>query len=187
MSPGAETMPCARLLLSSVAPPWQHAVARRQGLTANDVLTFLDPAPGVDVDFDTARSTHGEVALAYAWAQARDVTIARLGLIANLSRPWMLATVGWHVTGCSLGGQCSVEFVPSWTHSSDRHRDVLPEPVNRRLQWQLATSGLDHAHVATTAHGQLAENYVAFPDEPVIELLVTTATAVWQCRERRPD
>lgn len=183
-------VPDAMLVLSAAAPRWQHRQACREGLTENDVVVLfglLDDRPSAVRSAPSLISAPvpDETLLASDWARTRHVAIRRVGLVANRRRRWMLATIPWCVERCSLTGRCCVEFMPAWASDTEPERGVLPERLFRRAQWQLATTGLDHVHIATAADGQLAQNYAVFPDLPTIDVLVALAEPVWQRIHRR--
>lgn len=191
--------PTARLVLSVDAPREVWLGARRNGITATDLPAIVGLSQyrsAIDVWTDKTMppadpQDAGEAAfwgmkleepVAQAWAERHGVKIRRVGIVANVEHPWMLASLDRLVTGC-FEGRCALEVKTRSLFVSDAWDKAVPDDVRAQVMWQLAVTGLDHIHVAALIGGQRLVDHVIYPDPAEIERLTNAASIVWTAVE----
>jgi len=191
--------PAARLVTHADAPRHAWLAARWHGITATDLVAIMGQSSyktAFDVWTDKVMEPGdedqiGEAAIwgqrleepvAQEWAHRHGVKIRRIGLVANESRPWMLASLDRIVHGCD-DGKCALEVKTRNLYVAEAWDRGLPEDVRTQALWQLAVSGLDHVHVAALIGGQrMVEHRV--DRDPGAELkLIDAAALVWEAVE----
>lgn len=189
--------PRALLVLPSSAPREDWLATRRTGITATDLPKIVGAskyASAVDVFLEkTARTIYDpdiseagewgvllEDTVARRWAEINDVKVRRVGLIANDTESWMLASLDRLVTGCPTG-RCALEVKTRNAYVASVWEEGVPEDVVVQVQWQLAVSGLDHVHIAALVGGQRLIEHTVTPDAAMADWLNLTAWQVWQC------
>lgn len=194
-STGRRETPSAHLVLSIDAPRSEWLAHRRLGITATDLVAITgskyrtafdvwadktmpaadDPGAG-EAAFWGSRL---EEPVAQAWAEKHNVKIRRVGLVANSSSPWCLASLDRLVSGCP-DGRCALEVKTRSLFVADSWDKGLPDDVNIQVQWQLAVSGLDHIHVAALIGGQRMVEHIVTPDLERQAKLFEAAKIVWE-------
>ena len=189
--------PRALLVLPSSAPREEWLAARKAGITATDVPkivgaskyasaldVYLDKASGDVSDPDISEAGEWGVLLedtvARRWAEINDVKVRRVGLIANDTESWMLASLDRLVTGCHMG-RCALEVKTRNAYVASVWEEGVPDDVMVQVQWQLAVSGLDHIHVAALVGGQRLIEHTVTPDEDMARYLSDAAWQVMKC------
>lgn len=201
---GRKETPDARLLLPADAPRSDWLQARRGGITATDVVALMGlssyrtavdvwtdklfPQPDGEAGEAAVWGNRLEDPVAQEWASRNNVKVRRIGIVANETEPWQLASLDRIVLGCP-DGRCALEvktrnlFVgPEWERG-------VPTDVEAQARWQLVVSGLDHVHVAALIGGQRLIEHRVDRDTDAEERLVTAARIVWDAvlSETMPD
>ena len=161
--------------------------ARRNGIGSSDVAAILgvaDRHTAVHVYRDKRGELvddAGEAALwgslleepvAREWARRNRSVIQRVGLVANVDRPWMMATLDRRVAECPLDRSvrtaCALEVKCRNAYTAPaRWRGDVPDDVLAQTTWQLAVTGYDHIHVAVLIGGNDYRQTVVRRDEQV--------------------
>lgn len=192
--------PSAYLVLPYDAPRKQWLAARREGITATDlpkILGMSDYGTAIDVwreklgltdtDFDLAIGENEaalwgvnfEDVVAKVWADHMDVKVRRIGIIANVEEPWMLASLDRLVTGCP-DGRCALEVKTRSGYVGKEWDNGAPADVTAQVEWQLIVSGLDHEHVAALIGGQrLVHHVIQAPSDKRRAELIDAARIVF--------
>lgn len=169
---------------------------RRKGIGSSDVAAILGLVEqrtpvhvwrdkrGEDVD------TAGEAALwgtlledtvAREWARRNRSVIARVGLVANVEQPWMLATLDRRVAECPLNREirqaCALEVKCRNAFTSHRWRSDVPDDVLAQVTWQMRITGYSHIHVAVLIGGNDYRQTVVRPDDGLEAYVVGEVTA----------
>ena len=182
IGPRQRVTPTATLVLRADAPRPEWLRARRELIGSSDVADI------VGVGYNTARHVYyqkrgdlpldddaGEAALwgnlheetvAREWARRNSSAVQRVGLVANVERPWMGATLDRRV----LAGQCpldrhqptsrcclEVKTRNAWVAS--KWLRGVPDDVHAQGLWQRMVTGLDHVHVACLIGGSDFRQY----------------------------
>lgn len=192
---GRKETPTARLVLSVDAPRAEWLAARREGITATDLVAIMGQSKyrsafdiwcdktmpaGEDTEAGEAAywGTKLEEPVAQAWAERHNLKIRRVGLIASEVHPWALASLDRIVQGCPEG-RCALEVKTRSLFVADSWEQELPADVRTQCLWQMLVSGLDHIHVAALIGGQrMVEHRVDF-DLAEATSLVEAATLIW--------
>jgi putative phage-type endonuclease len=193
---GRKETPTARLVLSVDAPRADWLAARRDGITATDLVAILGQSnykTAFDVWADKAMpaaddNAAGEAAfwgtrleepVAQAWAEKHNLKIRRVGLVANEEHPWAMASLDRLVTGCT-DGRCALEVKTRSLFVSDQWERELPADVETQVQWQLLVTGLDHIHVAALIGGQRMVEHKVTANPAAWLKMHEAANIVWQ-------
>lgn len=189
--------PSARLVLSVNAPRAEWLNARRDGITATDLVAIMGQSkyrtafdvwadktmPPADDDMSTNEAAFWGIKLeepvAQAWAEKHGVKVRRVGLVSHEDEPWMMASLDRLVTGCP-DGRCALEVKTRSLFVSEQWERQLPEDVMTQVQWQLLVTGLDHIHVAALIGGQRMVEHVVHLDSENALRLIDTARLVWR-------
>ncbi len=190
--------PTAYRVLPADAGRDEWLAERRKGVGSSDVsavLGLVEQKTPVHVwrdkrgeDIDTA----GEAALwgrlleepvAREWARRNRSVIARVGLVANLDEPWMLATLDRRVAECPLNRQtreaCALEVKTRNAFTAARWRADVPDDVLAQVTWQMRVTGYDHIHVAVLIGGQDYRQTVVRRDQALEAFVVGEVGRFW--------
>ena len=201
--PRQRVTPTATLVLRADAPREQWLTARRELIGSSDVADI------VGVGYNSARHVYyqkrgdlpldeeiGEAALwgnlheetvAREWARRNNSAVQRVGLVANLERPWMGATLDRRVPGglcpdlarlsgptARIGGSvCCLEVKTRNAYVAGKWRRGVPDDVHAQALWQKMTTGLDHVHVACLIGGSDFRQYTVRADEDLERRLLS--------------
>lgn len=166
--------------------------ARRAGIGSSDVAAILgltDYRTPVHVWRDK-RGEHvddaGEPALwgtlledvvAREWARRNRSVIQRVGLVAHVRDPWMLATLDRRVTECPLNRDereaCALEVKCRNAFQPGRWRGDVPDDVLAQGHWQMLVTGYRHLHVAVLIGGNDYRQTVVRFDQDVADYLLS--------------
>jgi putative phage-type endonuclease len=146
--------------------------ARRRGIGSSDVAAILGLSPnrtpvhvwrdkrGDPIDEQTEPMLWGtllEDTVAREWARRNRSVIQRVGLVANIDQPWMLATLDRQVLECPLDRQvrqhCALEVKCRNAYTAHRWRSDVPDDVLAQTTWQTMVTGYDHIHTAVLIGG----------------------------------
>lgn len=192
--PRSRVTPTARLVLRADAPREEWLTARRELIGSSDVADI------VGVGYNSARHVYyqkrgdlpldeeiGEAALwgnlheetvAREWARRNHSAVQRVGLVANIERPWMGATLDRRVPAglcpdlARLSGptapsaaRCCLEVKTRNAFVAGKWRRGVPDDVHAQALWQKMVTGLDHVHVACLIGGSDFRQYTVRADE----------------------
>lgn len=160
--------------------------ARRNGIGSSDVPAVLGLNPrrtpvhvfndkrGQLVDVQTEAMLWGsllEEPVAREWARRNRSVVQRVGLVANVDTPWMMATLDRRVAECPLNRSirqaCALEVKCRNEHVARRWRTDIPDDVLAQTAWQIAVTGYDHIHTAVLIGGNDYRQTVIRRDEVV--------------------
>lgn len=187
--------PTAVRVLPANVERGEWLAARRHGIGSSDIPAILevtDYRTGYHVwcdkrgeDVDTA----GEAALwgrlledvvAREWARRNRSVIQRVGLVANVNRPWMLATLDRRVAECPLNRAtreaCALEVKCRSAFLAHRWRSDVPDDVLAQTTWQQVVTGYDHIHVAVLVGGNDYRQTVVRRDEQMASYVIGEVT-----------
>ena len=180
-------------VLPAGAPRERWLAARRQGITATDVVKIVGLSPhgnALDVYLDKRLGEQdwnpGEAAqwglaledmVARRWAAERGCRVRRVGLMRKQGPRFAhhLASLDRVV----VGERAPLE-VKTRNVFADDFTGGVPERVAVQVQWQLHVSGADHAHVAALIGGQELVEHTVDRDQTLIDYLVGEADRVWE-------
>lgn len=191
--------PTGILVLPSSAPKSEWLQARKDGITATDIVKIVglsnfgtaltvaaEKRATIDEDTELSEAGHWgqelEDYVARRWAETRVVSVRRVGLMQNVHHPWMLASLDRLVTGCP-DGRCGAEIKTTGQWLADSWDGGVPPRVNAQVQWQLAVSGLDHMHAVVLIGGQRLVEHVVQPDAAYIGDLMAAGALAWEAIE----
>lgn len=201
-APARRVTPTGVLVTPSTAARDEWLAARRDGITATDIVKIVGASKygsAADVYADKIGAAFDDDPLSEAgewgvvledfvarrWAEVNDVTVRRIGLIAHEDQPWMLASLDRTVHGCTIAAlhdvRCGAEIKTTTAWLADDWADGVPERVDVQVQWQLAVSGLDHMHVAALIGGQRLVEHIVLRNDQRIDRLTRAGRAVWDC------
>lgn len=178
------------LVLPAGAPRDRWLAARRDGITATDVVKivglsrygnaldcYLDKRLGEEDRDPSEAATWGlllEDPVARRWAVQRGCRIRRVGLMRNRVHPHHMASIDRMV----VGERAPLE-VKTRNVFADDFADSVPERVAVQVQWQMHVSGADRAHVAALIGGQELVTHTVARDQVLIDYLRSEADRVW--------
>lgn len=192
---GRQETPEARLVISAHAPRADWLAQRRNGITATDLVAIMgqsnyrtafdiwtdkvmEPKPDEGIGEAGLWGQRLEDPVAQEWAERRGVKIRRIGLVANDTHPWALASLDRIVNGCA-DGRCALEVKTRSLFVGEAWAKSLPEDVETQVRWQLLVTGLDHIHVAALIGGQKLVEHVVGRDADAEARLFDAARLVW--------
>jgi putative phage-type endonuclease len=146
--------------------------ARRKGIGSSDVAAivgasshgtalhvFLDKRGELDDNAGEAAlwGTLLEDPVAREWQRRNRSVVHRVGLVANVSAPWMLATLDRRVLECPLNRDtreaCALEVKCRNAFVASKWKRDVPDDVLAQTMWQMAVTGYRHIHVAVLIGG----------------------------------
>lgn len=177
----------AQLVLPADAPRDEWLAARRAGIGSSDVPRILGlypsplrvwydkrgelPEPDIEerTSIQLRAGHHWEGFVAAEWTMRNRAVTRRMGLVENVDKPWLRATVDRRVVECPEGGRnrCLLECKKTNYFMAGRWRRMLPDPVLAQVAHQLRVTGDDHAHVAVIVGDYDYRQFTVRPeDEP---------------------
>jgi putative phage-type endonuclease len=170
---GRRVTPTGRLILPASASREAWLAARRGGLGSSDIAAILgisrygnalsvwhDKTGGLPLESeDSEPALWGraiEETVAREWARRNRSVVHRVGLVANITRPWQMCTLDRRVLECPLATErerCAVEVKCRDKMKADQWRKGTPDDVLAQVLHQIDTCGYDHLHVATLIGG----------------------------------
>lgn len=146
--------------------------ARRNGIGSSDVAAILGAADrntavhvyhdkrGKLVDDAGEAAFWGTVLeepIAREWARRQRSVVQRVGLVAHVDEPWMMATLDRQVLECPMDRQvrtrCALEVKCRSAFKANRWHADVPDDVLAQTVWQMAVTGYEHIHVAVLIGG----------------------------------
>jgi putative phage-type endonuclease len=208
-APGRRVTPTARLVLPATADRDVWLAARRHGIGSSDVADILEVGyktpshvyydkigqlPPDDDPGEPARwGTLHEETIAREWARRNRSVVRRVGLIANVDRPWMMCTLDRQIAECPLARhtsqRCALEVKHRSAWVAKRWKRAVPDDVFAQTLHQIAVSGYDHIHTAVLIGGNDYRQHVIRRqgNEQLIADIVTVAGQMWRrIQDRTP-
>lgn len=124
--------------------------------------------------------------VAQVWAERNDLTVQRIGVIANAEQEWMRASLDRIVLNCPDAGEdgiCGLEIKTRSAFKAGTFNEDIPDSVLAQVAWGRRVSGLPHMHVAVLIGGQRLLQFTYDRDDELEDFLVAQARPVWECVE----
>ncbi|MEI5100361.1 YqaJ viral recombinase family protein [Streptomyces sp. PmtG] len=206
---GRKVTPTGRLILSADADREAWLTARRSGIGSSDVAAILgiskhgnalavwhDKTGGLPLESDDSEPALwgriDEEGIAREWARRNRSVVRRVGLVANVDRPWQMCTLDRRVLECPLADgreKCAVEVKCRDKMKTHLFRKGVADDVLVQTLWQADVCGFDHIHAAVRLGGNDYRQFVirvADHADLVADLRTAGANAWQQITDRRP-
>lgn len=206
---GRRVTPTGRLILPADADRAAWLTARRSGLGSSDVAAVLgisrygnalsvwhDKTGGLPLESDDSEPALWgrafEETVAREWARRNRSVVRRVGLVANVDRPWQMCTLDRRVLKCPLADadeRCAVEIKCRDKVKASQFRAGVADDVLVQTLWQADVCGYDHIHAAVLIGGNDYRQYVIRVKDhaQLIDDLRTAGARAWeQIQTRRP-
>ncbi|MET8841483.1 lambda-exonuclease family protein [Streptomyces rubiginosohelvolus] len=206
---GRRVTPTGRLILPADADRAAWLTARRQGLGSSDMAAVLgisrygnalsvyhDKTGGLPLEGDDSEPALWgraiEDTVAREWARRNRSVVRRVGLVANVDRPWQMCTLDRRVLECPLADgreRCAVEIKCRAAFKAGQWRTGCPDDVLAQTLWQADVCGYDHIHVGVLIGGNDYRQFVvrvADHQQLIADLRAAGARAWQQITDRRP-
>ena len=206
---GRRVTPTGRLILPATADRDAWLTARRNGLGSSDMAAVLgisrygnalsvyhDKTGGLPLESDDSEPALWgraiEETVAREWARRNRSVVHRVGLIANIDRPWQMCTLDRRVLECPLAEdreRCAVEIKCRDKMKAGQWRKGTPDDVLAQVLHQIDVCGYDHLHVATLIGGNDYRQFTIWRRdyEDLIGDLRMAGSVMWeQITTRRP-
>lgn len=198
---GRRVTPTARLILPASADRAQWLAARRQGIGASDIPTMLgltkygnelslyyDKRGELPLDDDESEPAYwgrvNEENVARRWAASNRTFGRRVGLVANIDRPWQMCTLDRRILQCPInqGEQCALEVKCRDKMKAPMWRRGCPDDVLAQTLHQADVCGFDHMHVAVLIGGNDYRQFTVWvrEHEQLVLDLRAAAAELWQ-------
>lgn len=194
--------PTGRLVLPADADRETWLDARRAGVGSSDIPAALHIGfkksplsvyydkrgllPHDDTSSDPAHyGTIFEEPLAVDWARRKRTVVERVGLIANITEPWMLCTLDRLCRECPDDREqhslCALEVKCRNAFVAKMWRNGPPDDVLAQVLWQIIVTGLDHIHVMCLIGGNDPRLYTVRRADhlSLVKYIQREATALW--------
>ncbi|MEU4205620.1 YqaJ viral recombinase family protein [Streptomyces sp. NPDC026294] len=206
---GRRITPTGRLILPATADRTTWLTARRSGLGSADIAAILgisrygnalsvyhDKTGGLPLESDDSEPALWgrafEETVAREWARRNRSVVRRVGLVANITRPWQMCTLDRRVLECPLADgreKCAVEIKCRDKMKAPAFRAGVADDVLAQTLWQADVCGFDHVHAAVLIGGNDYRQYVirvADHADLIDDLRAAGARAWEQIQTRRP-
>ncbi|KMS79097.1 hypothetical protein ACH49_13495 [Streptomyces leeuwenhoekii] len=206
---GRRVTPTGRLILPADADREKWLQARRSGIGSSDIAAILgisrfgnalsvyhDKTGGLPLESDDSEPALWgrafEETVAREWARRNRSYVRRVGLVANIDRPWQMCTLDRRVLECPLADgreKCAVEIKCRDKMKASAFRAGVADDVLVQTLWQADVCGFDHVHAAVLIGGNDYRQYVirvADHAQLVADLRAAGELAWQQITERRP-
>lgn len=206
---GRRVTPTGRLILPADADRAAWLTARRNGLGSSDMAAVLgisrygnalsvyhDKTGGLPLEGDDSEPALWgraiEDTVAREWARRNRSVVRRVGLVANVDRPWQMCTLDRRVLECPLADareRCAVEIKCRAAFKAGQWRAGCPDDVLAQTLWQADVCGYDHIHVGVLIGGNDYRQFVvrvADHQQLITDLRAAGALAWQQITDRRP-
>lgn len=206
---GRRVTPTGRLILPATADRADWLTARRNGLGSSDIAAILgisrygnalsvyhDKTGGLPLEGDDSEPALWgrafEETVAREWARRNRSVVRRVGLVANVDRPWQMCTLDRRVLECPLADgaeKCAVEIKCRDKMKAGQFRRGVADDVLVQTLHQADTCGFDHVHAAVLIGGNDYRQYVirvADHAQLVADLRAAGERAWQQITDRRP-
>lgn len=164
---GRRVTPTARLILPANADRAAWLDARRYGIGSSDLAAILglsthgneltvyyDKTGQLPLENDDSEPAYwgraDEENVARRWAASNRTSGRRVGLVANVDRPWQMCTLDRRVNRCPINQdeQCALEIKCRHQMKAPQWRKGIPDDVLAQVLHQADVCGFDHMHVA---------------------------------------
>jgi len=206
---GRRVTPTGRLILPASADRDAWLTARRGGLGSSDIAAILgisrygnalsvwhDKTGGLPLESDDSEPALWgrllEENVAREWARRNRSVVHRVGLVANVTRPWQMCTLDRRVLECPLATErerCAVEVKCRDKMKAGQWRRGTPDDVLAQVLHQIDVCGYDHLHVATLIGGNDYRQFTVWRKdyEDLIGDLRVAGSVMWEhVTTRRP-
>ncbi|MEV8353147.1 YqaJ viral recombinase family protein [Streptomyces niveus] len=206
---GRRVTPTGRLILPADADRAHWLTARRGGIGSSDIAAVLgisrygnalsvwhDKTGGLPLEGDDSEPALWgraiEDTVAREWARRNRSVVRRVGLVANVDRPWQMCTLDRRVLECPLADgreKCAVEIKCRTAFKAGQFRKGVADDVLVQTLWQADVCGYDHIHAAVLIGGNDYRQFVVRPadhEQLVADLRTAGALAWQQIIDRRP-
>ncbi|MFE2407019.1 YqaJ viral recombinase family protein [Kitasatospora sp. NPDC059408] len=198
---GRRVTPTARLVLSADADRGAWLAARRRGIGSSDIAAMLglskygnelsvyyDKRGELPLESDDSEPAYwgrvDEEGVARRWAMSNRSVVRRVGLVANVERPWQMCTLDRRVIECPIepGAQCALEIKCRDKMKAPMWRRGCPDDVLAQTLHQADVCGFEHMHVGVKIGGNDYRQFtVRIADHQQLLLdLRTAAEELWQ-------
>ncbi|NRQ40828.1 hypothetical protein HII36_54850, partial [Nonomuraea sp. NN258] len=122
-----------------------------------------------------------EQTIAGEWARRNRSVVRRVGIVANVDRPWMTCTLDRRILECPLNREtresCALEIKTRNAFVADKWVRAVPDDVLAQTLWQIEVTGYDHVHVGVLIGGNDYRQTIVRRDgnEQIIADIVTAA------------
>ncbi|NUS58653.1 MAG: hypothetical protein HOV66_27950 [Streptomycetaceae bacterium] len=207
---GRRVTPTGRLVLSADADRDAWLAARRGGIGSSDMAAILglsrygnalsvyhDKTGGLPLEGeDSEPALWGraiEETVAREWARRNRSVVRRVGLVANVDRPWQMCTLDRRVLQCPISAttreRCAVEIKCRSAFKAGQWRTGCPDDVLAQVLHQIDVCGYAHLHVGVLIGGNDFRQFTVYraEHEQLIADLRTAGALAWQqITDRRP-
>jgi len=206
---GRRVTPTGRLILPADADRADWLTARRAGIGSSDIAAILgisrygnalsvyhDKTGGLPLENDDSEPALwgriDEEGIAREWARRNRSVVRRVGLVANVDRPWQMCTLDRICRECPLADgaeKCAVEIKCRDKMKAGQFRKGVADDVLVQTLWQADVCGFDHIHAAVRLGGNDYRQFVirvADHAELIADLREAGARAWQQITEHRP-
>lgn len=207
---GRRVTPTGRLILSADADREDWLTARRSGLGSSDMAAILgisaygnalsvyhDKTGGLPLEGDDSEPALwgrlNEETVAREWARRNRSYVRRVGLVANVDRPWQMCTLDRRVLECPVSAgtreRCALEVKCRSAFKASQWRTGCPDDVLAQVLHQMDVCGFAHLHVACLIGGNDYRQFTVYRTEhaQLIDDLRTAGSRAWeQIETRRP-
>ncbi|MEU1373040.1 YqaJ viral recombinase family protein [Streptomyces triculaminicus] len=206
---GRRVTPTGRLVLPADADRERWLTARRSGIGSSDIAAVLgisrfgnalsvyhDKTGGLPLESeDSEPALWGRIdeeGIAREWARRNRSVVRRVGLVANVERPWQMCTLDRICRECPLTDgreKCAVEIKCRDKMKAGQFRKGVADDVLVQTLWQADVCGFDHIHAAVRLGGNDYRQFVvrvADHTDLIADLREAGARAWQQIAERRP-
>ncbi|MFJ9771141.1 YqaJ viral recombinase family protein [Kitasatospora sp. NPDC101157] len=163
---GRRVTPTARLILPADADRDAWLLARRNGIGSSDIAAMLglskygneltvyyDKRGELPLDDEDSEPAYWgrsvEENIARRWAASNRTSVRRIGLVANVDRPWQMCTLDRRVNTCPIepGVVCALEIKHRHQMKAPLFRRGCPDDVLAQTLHQADVCGFEHMHV----------------------------------------
>lgn len=206
---GRRVTPTGRLILPADADRTDWLTARRSGLGSSDIAAILgisrygnalsvyhDKTGSLPLESDDSEPALWgramEETVAREWARRNRSYVRRVGLVANIDRPWQMCTLDRRVLDCPLADgreKCAVEIKCRDKMKAGQFRKGVADDVLVQTLWQADVCGYDHVHAAVLLGGNDYRQFVirVADHAGLLDDLRTAGARAWeQITARRP-
>jgi putative phage-type endonuclease len=198
---GRRITPTGRLILPADADRADWLTARRGGIGSSDLAAILglskygnelsvyyDKRGKLPLESDDSEPAYwgrvDEEGVARRWAASNRTAVRRVGLVANIDRPWQMCTLDRRVISCPInqGERCALEIKCRDKMKAPMWRRGCPDDVLAQTLHQADVCGFDHMHVAVKIGGNDYRQFTVWvrEHEQLVADLRAAASTLWQ-------
>lgn len=183
---GRRVTPTGRLILPATADRLAWLEARRRGIGSSDMAAILglstfgneltvyhEKRGNLPLEGDDSEPAYwgrsDEDGVAYRWTTANRSVTRKVGLIANVDRPWQMCTLDRRVLECPLPAhekeRCALEIKCRTVFKAPQWRKGVPDDVLAQVLHQADVCGYSHMHIALKLGGNDYRQFVVYVEE----------------------